>query len=204
VAFLPKMGDVDGMNKDGQKFEPKPAGDQSPPRPPRSQTTGFGRGWLVIRSVFFTIVFPGTVNIVIPYFIIAGRAGGQANPWRCLGLLPMGLGALVVFRCIRDFAIAGRGTLAPIDPPKQLVVQGLYRFVRNPMYVGTLCILLGESLLYRSPWLLLYAVGFFVAVNVFVRFYEEPVLLRQFGESYEAYRREVRRWWPTLPKMRGA
>jgi protein-S-isoprenylcysteine O-methyltransferase Ste14 len=151
---------------------------------------------LLLRIILFTCLLPGTVTVVVPYFIVLGRAGGQADPWRCLGLLPMMIGAGALLWCIRDFAVMGRGTLAPIDPPKHLVVRGLYRYVRNPMYVGVLWILSGEALLFWSHWLLGYAVIFFVIANLFVVFHEEPVLRRQFGDAYGVYCRRVRRWWP--------
>jgi protein-S-isoprenylcysteine O-methyltransferase Ste14 len=159
---------------------------------------------LILRSILFTLLCPGTVTVVIPYFIVFG---GQVDhppwaPWCYLGLLPIGIGAGILLRCIWDFAVAGRGTLAPIDPPKNLVVRGLYRYVRNPMYVGVVAILLGESLWFGSPWLLGYAFAFFLLVQLFVIRYEEPTLRRQFGESYEAYRQRVHRWLPHLPERR--
>jgi protein-S-isoprenylcysteine O-methyltransferase Ste14 len=96
---------------------------------------------LLLRNVMFTILLPGTVTVVVPCFMVAGKAGGEADSWRCLGLLPVMLGVGILFRCIWDFAIQGRGTLAPVDPPKFLVIRGLYRYVRNPMYLGVLLIL---------------------------------------------------------------
>ena len=88
--------------------------------------------------------------------------------------------------------------MSPADPPKELVVQGLYRYVRNPMYLSVLTIVLGEILLTRSIPLLVYWLGFFAAANVFVMGYEEPTLRRQFGESYERYTRSVGRWIPRV------
>lgn len=90
----------------------------------------------------------------------------------------------------------GRGTLSPVDPPRELVIRGLYRYVRNPMYVGVSLIVLGEAALTRSRALLLYWAVFFAAVNVFVIGYEEPNLRRRFGESYERYTQRVGRWIP--------
>jgi protein-S-isoprenylcysteine O-methyltransferase Ste14 len=112
----------------------------------------------------------------------------------------MSVGAGVLFRCIWDFAVAGRGTLAPVDPPRHLVVRGLYRYVRNPMYVGVVTILLGEALLFRSLALLCYAGIFLFVVHLFIVVYEEPALRRQFGESYENYCRRVHRWLPRQPQ----
>jgi len=106
------------------------------------------------------------------------------------------VGATILIWCIADFARLGRGTLAPVDPPKALVIRGLYRYVRNPMYVGVVLVLLGESALFRSASLLLYTAVFFLIANLFVIVYEEPNLRARFGESYEHYRRSVARWIP--------
>jgi len=97
-----------------------------------------------------------------------------------------------------DFAANGRGTLAPVDPPRTLVVRGLYRYVRNPMYVGVMTILLGESLFFASTTLLRYAIGCFVAFHLFIMLYEEPTLRSKFGESYITYCSAVNRWLPRL------
>jgi protein-S-isoprenylcysteine O-methyltransferase Ste14 len=101
--------------------------------------------------------------------------------------------------CIWEFARSGRGTLAPLDPPRELVVRGLYRYVRNPMYLGVSLIVLGEALLTGSRGLMVYWIIWFLVVNLFVRFYEEPTLRRQFGQSYERYAHAVGRWVPRLP-----
>ncbi|HKA57653.1 MAG TPA: isoprenylcysteine carboxylmethyltransferase family protein, partial [Gemmatimonadales bacterium] len=104
--------------------------------------------------------------------------------------------------CIWEFASRGRGTLSPVDPPKELVVQGLYRYVRNPMYLSVSTMLLGEALLARSIALLGYWAIFFAAANLFVIVYEEPILRRQFGDSYERYTKHVGRWLPRRPTAR--
>jgi protein-S-isoprenylcysteine O-methyltransferase Ste14 len=154
---------------------------------------------LFLRNIFFTFLFPGTITLVIPYVMVSdggiGYPGSRAL-WCYLGVLPVGVGAGILFQCIWDFAVTGRGTLAPVDPPRHLVVRGLYRYVRNPMYVGVVSILLGESLFFGSLWLLGYAIAFFIFAHLFVVLYEEPALLRKFGESYEAYRQRVHRWLP--------
>ncbi len=157
---------------------------------------------LALRSIFFTIVVPGTVAVLIPYLIVSRGGAGIVGPWtplHLLGLVLMVLGAAILLRCIWDFAAKGRGTLAPIDPPRRLVVQGLYRYVRNPMYLGVLLMLLGETAFFKSMSLFQYTVGWFVVVNLFVLFYEEPALRHRFGESYEQYFRSVHRWLPTGP-----
>jgi protein-S-isoprenylcysteine O-methyltransferase Ste14 len=108
-------------------------------------------------------------------------------------------GAAFYLWCAWEFAAAGLGTPAPIDPPKVLVARGLYRVVRNPMYVGVLLVLLGESLVFGSWALLRYAVLVWLCFHLFVVLYEEPALRRKFGASYEGYRKRVWRWTPRLP-----
>lgn len=117
-----------------------------------------------------------------------------------MGYLLIALGAAVYTSTVWHFARIGRGTPAPIDPPKKLVVTGLHRYVRNPMYLGVLLALVGELLLFPSRRFLIYIAFFFTAVNIFVLVYEEPVLKQQFGEAYDEYRRAVPRW---IPRIRG-
>ena len=110
--------------------------------------------------------------------------------------MPIALGACGLLKCVWDFAAIGRGTLSIVDPPRKLVVRGLYRYVRNPMYVSVLTIVFGEALFFQSKPLLQYALGCLLAVHLIVTFYEEPTLRRRFGESYVDYCRAVRRWLP--------
>jgi protein-S-isoprenylcysteine O-methyltransferase Ste14 len=152
---------------------------------------------LLIRSIVAAAVLPGTVTVIVPGLIL--RGGGQL-PVRWSGLAPVAVGAAVLVRCIWEFAVAGRGTLAPMDPPTRLVVSGLYRYVRNPMYVAIMLILAGEAWFFRSVELLLYAAGFFLAANLFIVFHEEPALGRTFGGSYADYLRTVPRWVPRRPR----
>jgi protein-S-isoprenylcysteine O-methyltransferase Ste14 len=102
----------------------------------------------------------------------------------------------IYFRCAWEFAVRGLGTPAPIAPTRFLVTTALHRYVRNPMYIGVLGMLLGEAITFRAVVLFKYWVFCFVAVYLFVLLYEEPTLRRQFGESYEEYRRSVPRWIP--------
>jgi len=157
---------------------------------------------LLLRSVFFTILLPGTVAGLIPYNIVSRRAGEPVAHWgpaQYAALVPIAVGAAILLRCIWEFARQGRGTLAPVDPPRHLVVTGLYRHVRNPMYLGVLLVLLGESTLFSSLTLLKYAAGFALIAHLFVLLYEEPALRARFGDSYERYRQSVRRWIPGRP-----
>ena len=157
---------------------------------------------LALRSLLYTIIIPGTVIVLIPYLIVSGGGERVTQPWGLLqvvGLTVALLGAMILLRCIWEFMVSGRGTLAPIDPPTQLVVRGLYRYVRNPMYLGAFILLLGEAAFFESLQVLLYAVAWFMIVNMIVLLYEEPVLHRRFGDSYDRYVRSVHRWVPTTP-----
>jgi protein-S-isoprenylcysteine O-methyltransferase Ste14 len=114
-----------------------------------------------------------------------------------VGLATIAVGGLLLAACIWEFAHRGRGTLAPVDPPRELVIRGLYRYVRNPMYLSVTAILLGELLLTRSTGLAEYLLVWLVATNLFVLGYEEPALRRQFGPAYDEYARRVGRWIPS-------
>src|SRR5436309_15478422 len=145
---------------------------------------------LLLRSIFFTFLQPGTVAVLIPYWLISSRGAGFSarQPLRYAGLPLMAIGAAGLLWCIWDFFAAGRGTISPIDPPRHLVVRGLYRYVRNPMYVAVITVLLGEAAFFVSSPILIEALVFFVLANLFVILYEEPTLHRKFGESYRDYK----------------
>ncbi|MGR9074428.1 MAG: methyltransferase family protein [Gammaproteobacteria bacterium] len=118
----------------------------------------------------------------------------NADRLHYIGLIPIFTGAAVCLKCFKDFITKGKGTPAPIDPPKILVVDGLYRKVRNPMYIGILLILLGEAFLFSSPILYLYSLMMYCIYHLLVIGYEEPALLSSFGEAYEKYCASVPRW----------
>jgi protein-S-isoprenylcysteine O-methyltransferase Ste14 len=99
---------------------------------------------------------------------------------------------------VAAFARFGRGTPAPFDPPRRLVVRGPYRFVRNPMYIGAGLALIGVAMFYRAPQMLVYVAAFWAITHAFILLYEERVLRRLFGREYDEYRRQVRRWLPRL------
>lgn len=162
--------------------------------------------WLAIRSVAWAAALPGVFAGYIPwqYFGLADVRISIWNPLHVLGLVCIGLGSGLLSACIWEFARSGRGTLAPVDPPRQLVVQGLYRFVRNPMYLSVTTIVFGEWLLTRSAGLLTFWLFWFGAVNLFVIGYEEPALRQQFGSAYDDYTRAVPRWIPTFGYRRDA
>jgi protein-S-isoprenylcysteine O-methyltransferase Ste14 len=156
--------------------------------------------WLAVRSLAWTALLPGLFAGYVPwrFFRLAQVHLDLRSSVHILGLLLIGFGALLLATCIWEFARTGRGTLAPLDPPRELVVRGLYQYVRNPMYLSVTMIVLGEVLLTRSRPLLGYWVVWFIAVNLFVIGYEEPTLRRRFGETYERYTQEVGRWLPRL------
>jgi protein-S-isoprenylcysteine O-methyltransferase Ste14 len=162
---------------------------------------------LALRAIFFVLLLPGTVAGYIPFGILESEHRLRV-PEPSLSSVGAGIlaiaGALVLLRCVWDFFARGKGTLAPIDPPRVLVVSGLYRFTRNPMYNGVLALVLGEAWLFGSVSLLEYALVVIVLFHLFVVFYEEPALTSQFGESYQAYRRAVPRWgFTTRPFQEG-
>ena len=115
------------------------------------------------------------------------------------GAVPLGIGVVMLLWCVRDFYVSGRGTLAPWDPPKRLVIVGLYRFTRNPMYVGISLLLFGWSLLAASPLLAGYTVFLALLFHLRVVLYEEPRLKRQFDEEWASYAATVPRWLLRLP-----
>ena len=147
---------------------------------------------------------PGTTAGLVPWLIT-----GWDRPDLALGVADVAgaalvaIGLLAVVACFVRFVTEGRGTPAPVAPTEQLVVGGLYRFVRNPMYVAVASMIGGQALLFRSAGVGVWLVAFLVTVVAFVKGYEEPRLTEQFGESYERYRRAVPGWWPRLTPYRG-
>lgn len=155
--------------------------------------------WLFTKNLVFTVLVPGTVAVYIPYRIIKGRHHSFSVSWEILPFVAavfIFIGATIYLWCLWDFAVTGRGTPAPIDAPKRLVITGLYRHVRNPMYIGVLCIILGWAILYKSYAVLQYAILIWVLFQGVVILVEEPSLRRQFDTSYKDYCKKVKRWIP--------
>lgn len=153
---------------------------------------------LVIGPVFLSIV-----AFLVPLGIFMAtrhRVVSDMGAVRYTGLVPILLGACLSLWCVKDFVVCGQGTPAPFDPPTRLVLQGPYRYVRNPMYVGLFLVLVGEAMLYCSLFVLLYALFLVAAAHIFVVFYEEPTLRQKFGESYEQYLNSIPRWLPRTPQ----
>ena len=155
--------------------------------------------------MIFSILVPGTVGGLAPYWIahsgldglMLGKAMGSIVT-DLVGIFFTVIGALIYLWCAYDFTFIGRGTPAIFDPPKTLVVRGLYHYVRNPMYVGVLSAIIGQVFIYGSPVLFLYALMVIIMLHFFVLWYEEPVLRKMFGDYYMAYGKQVNRWLPTF------
>jgi protein-S-isoprenylcysteine O-methyltransferase Ste14 len=156
--------------------------------------------WLAIRSIAWAILLPGIVAGYIPWmYFNVGRMPARVGPPHLIGLVCAVAGLALLVACIVEFARRGRGTLSPLDPPRHLVVQGLYKYVRNPMYLSVTAIVLGEALWSGSTALAIYWAVWFASVHLVVVGYEEPYLREQFGASYDDYARRVRRWIPKGP-----
>ena len=162
--------------------------------------------FVLVRAVTYAALFIGLVLIYLPARLLSWsgivRPAAIEVP-QVAGMVIGAAGAAVALWCILTFASIGRGTPAPFDPPRRLVIQGPYRFVRNPMYIGAGLALAGAALFYGSLPLLGYTGLFFLATHLFVVCYEEPTLRRTFGQEYEAYLRQVRRWWPSIMNRTG-
>lgn len=166
-------------------------------------SAGWGRlSWLFIEDVLFTLVVPGAVMVWIPRDVF-GLWGdtwpSRWTPWQFAALPLLALGLAIYGRCVWEFAVRGRGIPAPLDHPRQLVATGLYQYVRNPMYVGCLCVMVGQAVFFRSLPFAGYVLGWFVWINLNILLYEEPSLRRRFGDSYVRYTQAVRRWIPSRP-----
>jgi protein-S-isoprenylcysteine O-methyltransferase Ste14 len=151
---------------------------------------------LLLRNLFFTILQPGMVAGVIPYYILRHQISEITKPWQSLqyiSFIVWATGFVVTILCIIRFATEGRGTLSPVDPTKRLVIRGLYRFSRNPMYVGVMLMLIGEAMFFQTG-LWIYTGIIFAAFHTFILIHEEPRLRKDFGEEYEQYCKKVRRW----------
>lgn len=154
----------------------------------------------LLKTLLFTLVVPGTVAVLLPRYLMRGYPVPAPGLLSGLGALAILLGTFIYFRCAWEFAIRGLGTPAPIAPTKFIVVSGLYRYVRNPMYLGVALAILGQAGLFHAPRVAAYAAIMLLTAHCFVVLYEEPTLRRQFGESYEQYRCTVPRWIPRFTK----
>lgn len=151
---------------------------------------------MILRQLLSILVLPFTVAVVVPFVALRQSRGEPSLAAQLSGGLLILAGLTLVVHTIRHFASRGRGTLAPWDPPRRLVVSGIYRYVRNPMISGVLSILVGESLLLGSTAVAVWAATFFALNATYIPLIEEPGLVRRFGAAYESYKQHVPRWIP--------
>ncbi len=161
----------------------------------------------ILGSFAFFLVAPAVIAGFVPFVLF----GWSMQPplfglpvGRVVGMAAVVVGLACLLDCFSRFALEGRGTPAPVEQTEVLVVSGLYRFVRNPMYVCVLSIIAGQALLFGQTLLFAYAGLLLLAFHLFVQFYEEPQLRRRFEGSYKSYCQHVRRWWPRLTPWRGS
>lgn len=159
---------------------------------------------LFIRALF-SLILPITAAILVPLYLISSYNNhlltfnsALSGLTLIIGIFLIILGSLFVICTNKSFLKIGRGTLAPWDPPKKLVVTDLYKYVRNPMISGVLMIILGESLIFASIQLFLWFAGFFIVNHLYIVYFEEPGLFKRFGNDYIVYKKNVPRWIPRL------
>jgi protein-S-isoprenylcysteine O-methyltransferase Ste14 len=157
--------------------------------------------FVTFRAITYATLFVAFLLVYLPSRVLLWsgivRPSAMQAP-QIAGIVIASIGAAIAVWCIVTFAWIGKGTPAPFDPPRRLVVRGPYRFVRNPMYIGATLALAGAALFYRSLFLLAYGCIFLLGACLFVHFYEEPTLRRTFGPDYEAYCHRVHRWLPRI------
>jgi protein-S-isoprenylcysteine O-methyltransferase Ste14 len=153
-----------------------------------------------LGTIAFLVLAPGVVAGVVPWLLTDWRTPAPAPPWplRLAGAVLVAAGVAVILEAFARFVREGRGTPAPVAPTETLVVGGAYRYVRNPMYLAVLSMVLGQAAVLGRPVLLVYGVVVAVAFVTFVKLYEEPTLARRHGERYASYRRAVPGWVPRL------
>ena len=156
---------------------------------------------VLARAAAYAALFIGFVLVFVPARLLSWSGMSRPATMGLAQLVAMVLGAAgaaLALWCIATFAFVGKGTPAPFDPPRRLVVRGPYHMVRNPMYLGAALVLASAALFYQSGSLAAYAALFWLAMHLFVLGYEEPTLRRAFGAEYEEYCRRIQRWWPKL------
>jgi len=148
----------------------------------------------------FLVIAPGVVAGLVPWLLTGWESSGPPAWLAAIGWALIVLGAAVLLEAFARFVVEGVGTPAPTAPTEQLVVGGLYRYVRNPMYLAVAAVIVGQAAVLGRWVLVAYALVFAVVVWSFVHWYEEPALSRQFGSTYEDYVRTVPGWWPRRPR----
>lgn len=153
---------------------------------------------ILLRHLLAILVLPFVMVVVIPRWILRANPTHGSTPFVIGGVIFFAVGFFLFAWCLALFASRGKGTLAPWDPPKRLVVSGPYLHVRNPMISGVLAMIIGEALCYGSWRVAVWALAFFVLNQIHFLIFEEPDLQRRFGNKYVEYRRSVPRWIPKL------
>jgi len=164
-----------------------------------------GRLAALLGSAVFLVIAPGTLAVYVPWMLTQWQMAPPLLgflPFRVIGGLLIALGLPVLLDSFARFALQGLGTPAPIAPPRHLVVTGLYRHVRNPMYVAVTSLIFGQGLLFGNAGLLAYGLVVWLSFHVFVLVYEEPTLRDKFGDEYKTFCAHVRRWWPRVTPWR--
>ena len=144
----------------------------------------------------FTVAMPGVMAALVPYLLTGWHGSGSLLALQVVGAALLAAGVSVFAHTVIRFVVEGLGTPFPGAPTEYLVVGGLYRYVRNPMYLAVIATILGQAAILGRVVLVAYAAILWATVASFVRFYEEPTLSERYGEPYDAYRRGVRGWWP--------
>jgi protein-S-isoprenylcysteine O-methyltransferase Ste14 len=158
---------------------------------------------VLIRAVTYAALFIGFVLVYLPARFLSWSgivAPATTGTPQVAGMIMVTIGTVIALWCVFTFVFIGKGTPAPFDPPKKLVIRGPYRFVRNPMYLGAGMTLAGVALFYKSLPIFIYTGTFFLITHLFVMLYEEPTLRRTFGDEYEVYFGRVSRWLPRPSK----
>jgi protein-S-isoprenylcysteine O-methyltransferase Ste14 len=158
------------------------------------------RARAALGSLVFLVVAPGLVAGVGPWALTGWHARSPWPPLQAAGAVLVITGVAILVHAFARFVLEGVGTPAPVAPTRQLVVGGLYRYVRNPMYLAVAATIVGQAMVLDRPGLLVYAAAFLMAVVAFVRGYEEPTLAARYGDQYDSYRRAVPGWWPRRPR----
>ena len=160
---------------------------------------------LFLKNLLFTVLVPGVVAVYVPFRLAntpMKAISSSWGVWQLSAFFPLLVGAAIYGWCLWDFAVRGRGTPAPIDAPKHLVVAGLYRYIRNPMYVGVLLVIFGWAIFFRSSSIVIYGVAATVIFHLVVLLIEEPILRAKFGDQYRLYCGAVGRWVPRFGRRR--
>jgi protein-S-isoprenylcysteine O-methyltransferase Ste14 len=153
-----------------------------------------------VGTIVFLLVAPGVVAGLVPWLLTKWDSSGPPLWLQVIGWLAVAAGAAVLLEAFARFVIEGIGTPAPIAPTNELVVGGLYRYVRNPMYLAVATLILGQAAILGNWLLVAYAAAFLAVVWSFVHWYEEPSLRRRFGAVYDEYVSRVPGWWPRAPR----